>query len=312
MRRAPPQMHALRPPPSCAFTDVRHRCSRRKRMVTRAAAAVPHAELLVVGPGVLGSAAGSLWLSGGGSKVVAQTNSTTKHADLRRLGLEPRTRAEADPRRRFTHVLFSAPPSGSTDYAAEVTAAAQLWDADAGGAFVFTSSTAVYADTDDAVLTTEQSPTLALGTNPRADVLLRAEAAVLAANGCVLRLAGLYTLRRGAHTYYLTQAQVPARPDGVLNLLHYNDAAAAAVAALTARRRAQVFLACDGAPITRAAMMTATLASGLFPADSRAPEFTATVGPLGKRLNCDQTQQILGWTPSKASFQTFLTGGGLD
>lgn len=244
--------------------------------------------------------------------MVAQTNTPTKHGDLRRLGLEPRTRAEADAQCRFSNVLFSAPPSGSADYAGEVAAAVKLWDAGAGGAFVFTSSTAVYADTDDAAVMTEQSPTLALGANPRADVLLRAEAVVLAAGGCVLRLAGLYTLRRGAHTYYLTQAQVPARPDGVLNLLHYNDAAAAAVAALKAKRRGQVFLACDGSPITRSAMMSAVLASGLFPTDSRAPQFTATSGPVGKRLSCDQTRLALGWAPRKGSFSDFLTSGGVD
>jgi hypothetical protein len=38
---------------------------------------------------------------------------------LRALGLQPRTKAEAGDRK-FPFVVFSAPPSGSEDYAAEV------------------------------------------------------------------------------------------------------------------------------------------------------------------------------------------------
>lgn len=38
---------------------------------------------------------------------------------LRQLGLQPRTKADADGRK-FPFVLFAAPPSGSEDYPAEV------------------------------------------------------------------------------------------------------------------------------------------------------------------------------------------------
>lgn len=34
-------------------------------------------------------------------------------------------------------------------------------------------------------------------------------------------LAGLYTSQRGAHTYYLKAGSVAVRPDGLLNLIHY-------------------------------------------------------------------------------------------
>ena len=46
--------------------------------------------------------------------------SASSNCRLRALGLQPRTKAEAGDRR-FPFVVFSAPPSGSEDYAAEVT-----------------------------------------------------------------------------------------------------------------------------------------------------------------------------------------------
>ena len=54
-----------------------------------------------------------------GATIVGQTNGTTSHARLRGLGLTPRVKADAAPGRRFANLVFSAPPSGSTDYAAE-------------------------------------------------------------------------------------------------------------------------------------------------------------------------------------------------
>lgn len=39
------------------------------------------------------------------------------------MGLEPSTKDTLDPGARFPHVLFSAPPSGSSDYVAEVRGA---------------------------------------------------------------------------------------------------------------------------------------------------------------------------------------------
>lgn len=52
------------------------------------------------------------------------------------------------------------------------------------------------------------------------------------ASGNVVRYVGLYHCNRGAHTFFLRQGTV-ARPGSYLvNLLHYEDAASMAVAAL--------------------------------------------------------------------------------
>ena len=120
--------------------------------------------------------------------VTGQTNTVSSHERLVSLGVHPRVKAEAGDEQ-FPFVVFSAPPSGSEDYEAEVEAALKLWDGT--GAFVFTGSTAVYAGTDGEPCD-ETTPQFKIGDSPRADRLLKAEAAVLDANGCVVRCAGLY------------------------------------------------------------------------------------------------------------------------
>lgn len=65
---------------------------------------------------------------------------------LQALGLATRTKDAAATGGTFPYVLFSAPPSGSADYVAEIKAALALWDGT--GAFVFTSSGGVYTVED--------------------------------------------------------------------------------------------------------------------------------------------------------------------
>ncbi len=145
--------------------------------------------------------------------VIGQTNTDASHERLVALGISPRLKADAGESRRFPFVVFSAPPSGSDDYTAEVEAALKLWDGTGG--FVFTSSTAVYAgkDGEDCDETTAQ---FQIGESPRADKLLNAEAAVLGAGGCVVRLSGLYHSQRGAHMYFLKTPTLASRPDALV------------------------------------------------------------------------------------------------
>jgi len=191
----------------------------------------------------------------------------------------------------------------------QVAAAGGLWDG--SGAFVFTSSSAVYADSDG-LACDERTPALALGASPRADGLLKAEAAARDAGGAALRLAGLYTRSRGAHTYFMRQPEVPARPDGLLNLLHYGDAASAAVAALRRggpEARGATYIACDGSPVGREEMMRLALGSGHFP-DGAMPRFTGPASaPRGRRMDCPATRAALGWAPRFASFAAFIAAG---
>ena len=79
--------------------------------------------LLVVGPGVLGSLVCQKWLEMfPAAIVVGQTNSTKNHESLEKLGITARTEdtfEHFDPKM-YPYVVFSAPPSGSDDYPGEI------------------------------------------------------------------------------------------------------------------------------------------------------------------------------------------------
>jgi hypothetical protein len=121
--------------------------------------------------------------------VVGQTNTCNRHEELRTLGIVPVTRNQQNGDDKFPFVVFSAPPSGSEDYVAEIRAAAQRWNGE--GSLLLTSSSAVYDVSDNSVCD-EISPLVAKGRSPRTDLLLNAEEEVLKVGGNVVRLAGLY------------------------------------------------------------------------------------------------------------------------
>ncbi|CAI5535438.1 unnamed protein product [Closterium sp. Naga37s-1] len=238
-----------------------------------------------------------------GAKVYGQTRSDTRHEQLRSMGVFPILRDVSNDAITggVPFVIFCAPPGGSQDYEGDVRAAAALWNGT--GAFLFTSSSAVYAVSDNSFCP-EGAPTVPLGASPRVDVLLKAEGAALQAGGNVVRLAGLYTLERGAHTYWLRQGTVDQRPDHILNLISYEDAASLSATILAARSRGQIFMGCDNHPLSRQELMDLTVRSGRFEGEFKG--FTGTEGPLGKRMCNDATRAALGWEPTHKSFAHFL------
>jgi nucleoside-diphosphate-sugar epimerase len=92
--------------------------------------------------------------------------------------------------------------------------------------FVYTSSTSVYGQNDGSWVT-EESPVLALDAN--AIVLQKAEDAVIAAWGVVLRLSGIYGPGRAVYwsRYVLGGAQPPGDPERWVNMIHQEDAVSA-------------------------------------------------------------------------------------
>ncbi|BBN09645.1 hypothetical protein MPTK1_4g21460 [Marchantia polymorpha subsp. ruderalis] len=260
-------------------------------------------DLLVVGPGVLGSLVAQQWfkVNEGECNVVGQTNSTNRHEELRSLGIIPVAK-DASKGEKFPNVIFCAPPSGSADYAAEVRAAAERWNGE--GCLLFTSSSALYAVSDNGVCDEETAPIVPKGAGPRTDRLHGAEEEVLKVGGNVVRLAGLYTLERGAHSYYLSQGTIAQRPDHIVNLIHYEDAASLCVAILRAEHRGQIFLGCDNHPVSRQEIMDAVNKSGKY--DKKFEGFTSSEGPLGKRMNNNRTRRMTGWEPKYESFPSFL------
>ncbi|CAK9003852.1 Hypothetical protein SCF082_LOCUS7932 [Durusdinium trenchii] len=160
------------------------------------------------------------------AKVVAATLTEAHHGELREEGLEPILASDLDKSRRFAQALDEAGRSRSSDYGAAVAEAlAALAE---GGMAVFTSSASVFAEDGgqrsgflevlDSGQTVDESG--ALSDSSSAQRMLSAEAAV-AGKGAVLRLAGLYDLDRGPHSYWLKVGVVKGAPAGLINLVHY-------------------------------------------------------------------------------------------
>jgi nucleoside-diphosphate-sugar epimerase len=94
------------------------------------------------------------------------------------------------------------------------------------GRLIFTSSTSVYAQTDGS---TVDETSLAVPTRETGQILRKTEDLVLAANGVVARLAGLYGPGRCAPLQKLLEGRATIEEDGArrMNMLHQVDAAGA-------------------------------------------------------------------------------------
>jgi nucleoside-diphosphate-sugar epimerase len=218
----------------------------------------------------------------------------------------PRLRNDPDPPA-VPYLLFCVPPSSQDDYVAEAERAAGLWRGD--GRLLITSSTAVYAEADGGRCS-EDSP---LASSPRAARLREAEERMLAAGAAVVRLAGLYDRDRGPHRVYLRTARSPRRPDGLISLIHYDDAASLCVEALERGRSGAIYLGCDDQPITRWELVRAAVRSRRYRTltdPTQICSFTGTEGPLGRRCDNSWTRQQLGWEPAQRRFLDWLDDPG--
>jgi nucleoside-diphosphate-sugar epimerase len=252
--------------------------------------------MLIVGCGKLGSLAGTAWLANNrGATVTALTRTNKRHVELVELGFEATITAAE---RKWPYVLFTAPPRSNPDYSNEVRKAAALWDG--SGTLLFTSSGSVFAESKGGVCT-ESS---AVASTPRAKKLLDAEKEALEAGGCVVRLAGLYDVAAGPHAYWLRTLKVNGHPDGLINLIHYEDAADLCVLALGSGLRRQLFLGNDGVPVSRRSIVESALSAE--PAATERPVFAATEGPLGKIYDNTYTRGALQWAPRFSSFPAFM------
>ncbi|KQK04314.1 hypothetical protein BRADI_2g12930v3 [Brachypodium distachyon] len=291
------------PPPLTAYPSLASRC--RVRMASAAPLGVSHDtgvtvptsdsvgqnDLLIVGPGVLGRIVADKWQQEHpGCKIFGQTATTDHHSELTKIGIIPSLKGSRGCQK-VPYVIFCAPPYRTDDYPGDLRVAASNWSGE--GSFLFTSSTAVY-DCNDNGLCSEDSPCVPIGRSPRTDVLLEAENVVLEAGGS----------DQGPHIFWLSKGSVDARPDLIINLIHYEDAASLAIAIMKRRLRSRVFLGCDDQPLSRQQIMDRVNRSGKF--DAKFQGFTGTDGPLGKRMNNSKTRAEIGWQPKNPSFTEFL------
>ena len=168
------------------------------------------------------------------------------------------------------------------------------------GHMAFTSSTVVYGPSNGNTVDEQ----FRLDTrSERSTKMIAAEESILSRGGSVVRLAGLYTADRGPHTFWLKNGTVDSNADGLVNMLHYEDAASAAVAALLRGVESTVYLAADDEVVTREEICAAAVASGHF-AGAKMPTFTSTNGPVGKICESKWTREALQWTP-RPEYRTF-------
>ena len=190
------------------------------------------------------------------------------------------------------------------------------------GVFVFTSAGSVYAENEGGEVDESSEVTR----TERSGKLLDGEEAVIRAGGSVIRLGGLYTETRsvghqisrysiknifcsGAHNYWCGGGakEFPSKPDGLINLVHYEDAAEAVIACLEAPGsvRGEVFLVADGAPVSR---QNIAAAAALHPRyrESEGVRFTGGQGVDGKKYNCQKIRTRLGWKPKHESYAGFM------
>ncbi|GAB2266215.1 hypothetical protein Dimus_001236 [Dionaea muscipula] len=136
--------------------------------------AVGKSDLLIVGPGVLGSLVAQKWREENpGCQIHGQTATVDHHDELRQIGINPSLKGTKFSQE-FPYVIFCAPPYRSPDYPGDIREAALNWNGE--GSFLFTSSSAPY-DCDDNGFCDEDTPVVPLGRSPRTDVLLKAEKA---------------------------------------------------------------------------------------------------------------------------------------
>jgi len=159
---------------------------------------------------------------------------------------------------------------------------------------------------------TEDSPLADAESSPRVARLVNAEAACLAAGGCCLRLAGLYSLKRGPHNFWMTSGKpVKGGKDGIINLLHYDDAAGACLAAIKAGPKVcsgKAFLISDGHPMSRLQICQSALKAAAY-SDCSPPEFEEgeqQLLALGKVYDGSASNRALNWRPKYESFDAFM------
>ena len=182
------------------------------------------------------------------------------------------------------------------------------WAGKKYGNLLFTSSTVVYGDGSNTVNEGFRLDTR----SARATKMISAEEDMIKREGSVIRLAGLYTVDRGPHTFWIKNGEVDSNADGMVNLLHYEDAADVCVEALVSGKPGMIYLASDDEPVTRENLCKAAVASGSIQ-NAEMPTFASQTGAPGKIIDSSLTKEKLKWSPKYPSFQEYMYRlGGIE
>jgi nucleoside-diphosphate-sugar epimerase len=171
---------------------------------------------------------------------------------------------------------------------------------------VFTGSTSVYPQNDGNIVT-EESRT---GGTPTGDVLLEAEQLAREAGGAVVRLGGIYGPGR---TRFIEAARTgqptPGDPDGFVNFIHRDDAAAALLH-VGRLQLAGVWNAVDDRPVRRAELAEAIHSGNPLPVPAAAVYDRRIPPSTGKRVSNAKLRGA-GWTPRYPTVIDALNAGAV-
>lgn len=102
---------------------------------------------------------------------------------------------------------------------------------------------------------------------------------------------------------------ISGRADGIINQLHYDDAAGAVLAALSAGPsivNGNVFLISDGHPMNRKEICASALKNKKYEGVAM-PKFLGTdKDPIGKIYDGSASNKALKWDPRYESFDVFM------
>ena len=218
---------------------------------------------LILGCGYLGSRVARLWREAG-QQVLVLTRSEQRAAALAEQGLLPLVGDITQPAwlpdlPAVDCVLYAVGfdrRAGRTRHEVYVEGLAAALDRlpNQTGKLIYISSTSVYGDLDGQTVdeTTVPAPTTEGGQACWAAEQLLAAHPQLGPRSLVLRLSGIYGPGRLPRRDTLLAGEpIPAAADGLLNLIHVDDAARAVLAAEQHGQPGRVYLVSDGNPLPR-------------------------------------------------------------
>ncbi len=254
--------------------------------------------LVVWGAGELGGRVARAWAAAGG-EALGFTASDTRHAALAADGVTPHVGAPTDHLTEADALLFAVPGSGRQLAAVEALVAAGVAPP---ARAVLIGTTGYYGAHPRGTVDADTPP----GVTDRARTAAAAEAAFRAwagDAGVILRCAGLYRPGRGPVSALQRRGLAPeGPPDKTLALIHYDDAATAALAALRHPAPQPVYVAAVPPCPTRQAFYIAACVL----LDLPSPRFTAPVGGVPAAYDVRPLLSDLLPTPAHPKWQEAL------
>lgn len=214
------------------------------------------------------------------------TRTTKNHESLKSLNIVPLICYNNTVQ--TSNVIVAVPPQ--EEYLTILSNAKSTWNR--SGNFLLISSTRVYGEHSGKEVV-ENSP---VNTD---SLLYQAEDFALKAEGMVLRLAGLYDQTKGPHKKNQEKRKIASQPESFLNLIHTQDASDLVVQCLLYGLSQNIYLGCDGNPISRRHFADISFGK------TTDLEFTMS-DDLGKKCNNEWTKKVLSWNPRYKSFEEWL------